>query len=371
MRKTFKYRINANKGTLSKADNWLRLCRNLYNCALEERITYYKQTKKSLSEFTQSHELVELKKTFPEYKDVNAQTLKDVIRRIERAYQGFFRRIKNGEKAGFPRYKGKNRYNSFTLTVTNNPNGWKLSGKYLHIAKLGTFKMFYDRPIEGVIKTVTIQKSSTGLWYACFSCDNIPIKYLPITNKEIGIDVGIKALVVDSNGKRIEHPKYLRNAEKLLRLRQRRLSRRKKGSNRRNKARILVAKAHEHVHNQRLDFLHKTANYYIENYDKIYIEDLNIQGMVKNHHLAKSINDSSWNMLFNLLSYKAEYAGRILVKVNARNTTQLCSNCHEKVEKTLAVRTHNCPYCGLIMDRDENAAINILRGEALPSGVNV
>lgn len=366
MKKTYKYKAVANQETIARAEHWLELCRNVYNCALEQRIIYWKQGGKHISEFSQDHQLVELKKAFPEYAEVNAQALKDVIRRLDGAYKGFFRRIKSGDKPGFPRFKGRNRYDSFTLTVTAGPNGWKLDGKYLYVTRVGVFKLFYDRPVEGKIKTVTIRKSPTGVWYACFSCDEVPSKPLPPTGKEIGLDVGIKAFVVDSEGNKIDSPKYLRQAEDILRHRQRKLSRRAKGSNRRTKARLLVAKAHEHVRNQRDDFLHKTANYYIKNYDAIYIEDLNVKGMVQNHHLARSINDSSWARFFDLLSYKAEYAGRTLIKVNPRDTSQLCSGCHEKVEKSLAVRIHCCPYCGLVMDRDENAARNILgRGTPL------
>lgn len=362
MKRTFKYRLQANKATLEKADNWIMLCRYLYNAALEERIGAWRHGRHSLSEYGQAHELVELKQALPEYKQVNAQVLKDVIYRLDKTYKSFFRRVKSGENPGFPRFKGRNRYHSFTLKVTGNPNGWKLDGKYLHVTNIGIFKMFYDRPIQGNIKTVTIIKSTIGYWFVCFSCDNVPTTPPSPTGKEIGIDVGLEAFAVDSEGHKVENPKYLRQAEAILRRAQRRLSRRKKGSNRRKKARILVAKAHEHIRNQRLDFLHKTANYYVANYDRIYVEDLNVKGMVRNHYLAKSISDASWGVFFNYLSYKAESAGREVIRVNPNGTSQICSGCHEKVDKSLAVRIHCCPYCGLVMDRDENAARNILGG---------
>lgn len=359
MRLTFKYRIKANKETIAKAERWLDLCRFVYNCALAQRIMWYKQGKKSISKYDQMHQLAEAKKEHSEYKEVNAQVLQDVLARLDKAYQSFFRRIKQGkEKAGFPRFKGKYRYDSFTFTSVN--NGWKLKDKYLSVTNLGIFKIYGLRPIEGKIKTVTIRRSPTGKWYACFSCDNVPERLQEHSDKSIGLDMGLTSFIVDSEGNQVIYPKYLSLSEKLLRMRQRRLSRRKKGSSRRNKARILVAKAHEIVQNRRNDWLHKVANDYVSKYGKIVIEDLNIKGMVQNRHLSKSISDSSWGMFGELLSYKAECAGRELIKINPNGTSQICSCCGVKVEKTLAVRIHHCPYCGLILDRDFNAARNIL-----------
>lgn len=355
MRKTYKYRIYANKQTLEKAENWLYLCRQLYNVALEQRITAYKQNRKQLSEYGQCYDIKGVK-TITEYKDVNAQCLQEVLGRLDKAYKAFFRRVKSKQgKVGFPRFKGGNRYNSFTLKQS----GYKLDGKYLSIRNVGKFKLRLSRAIEGNIKTVTIHRVPTGKWYACFSCDNVPEQRLPNSDKAIGIDVGIKSFSVDSEGLVTDNPKYLRQAESILRRRQRKLSRRKKGSNRMNKSRILVAKIYEKVTNQRNNFLHKTANYYIANYGIISVEDLNIKGMVKTHHLAKSISDASWSRFFELLTYKAEEAGREVIKVNPYNTSQICSGCGAKVPKTLAVRIHTCPECGLVLDRDKNAAINI------------
>ena len=290
MRKTFLYKAKINKHTEANCNRWLKICRTLYNLALEQRISIFRQYKKSISLYEQMLQLPELKEAFPEFKVVGSQCLQDVLQRVDRAFQGFFQRVKakNG-KAGFPRFKSKNRYDSFTLKQA----GWKLEGRYLYIKNLGRFKLFLSRAVEGEIKTVTIKRTSTGKWFVAFSCDNVPVKEFPETTAEIGIDVGINHFLVDSCGRCIENPKYFRCSEKLLRRRQRSLSRRKKGSNRRNKARILVAKAHEKVVNQRKDFLHKLANYYIEAFDSIYVEELNIKGMVRNRYLSKSIADSS------------------------------------------------------------------------------
>jgi putative transposase len=352
MKRTFKYRIYASKQTIEKAEHWLDLCRWLYNTALEQRILTYRQNHKSLTCYDQIYELPNLKKVMPKYRDIGSQVLQDVLKRLDKTFKAFFRRSN-----GFPRFKGKERYDSFTLGYQC---GWKLQDKFLCISKLGVFKLKLSREIKGTIKTITIRKTPTNKWYVCFSCDNVPIKQLSKTNKSVGLDVGIKSFCVDSEGKQTNNPLYMRQAEAILRRKQRKLSRRIKGSNRRKKTRLLVAKAHEHIQNQRNDFLHKLANYYIANYDSIYIEDLKINNMVKNRHLSKSISDSSWGTFASMLTYKAEGAGRELVRVPPHNTSQLCSNCGLKVGKTLAVRVHKCPYCGLILDRDENAAKNIL-----------
>lgn len=362
MKKTFRYRMRLSKSAETNLKNHLELCRQLYNLALEQRITIWKNYRKSISTYGQSKQLPDLKKAFPEFKQVNSQALQDVIERLGKAFDGFFRRLKRGQKPGFPRFRGYNRHDSVTLKQT----GWKLEGKYLTITNIGKIKLFLSRPMEGEIKTVTICRTATGKWFVCFSCNNVAEKILPDTGRETGIDVGIKSFCVNSEGKPVDNPKHFRTSENLLHRRQRSLSRKKRGSNRRKKARYLVAKTHEKVSNQRKDFLHKTANAYIQNYDTIYIEDLKIKNMVKNRHLSKSISDSSWGMFFNFLAYKAEEAGRRLVKINPNGTSQICSGCGKKVFKFLSVRTHRCPFCGLVLDRDHNAAINILRaGQAL------
>jgi len=358
MRKAYPCRAKINKQTEANCNQWIETCRILYNLALEQRISIYKQHRKSISAVSQMTQLPELKEAYPEFKVVGSQVLQDVIQRLDKAFQAFFQRVKQGNgKAGFPRFKSRNRYDSFTLKQS----GWTLDGKYLYIKNVGRFKLFLSRPVEGKIKTITIRRTSTNKWFVSFSCNDVPIKEIPASNQEIGIDVGIKHFLVDSQGNSIENPKYFRQSEKLLKRRQRSLCRKKKGSNRRSDARLLVAKAHEKIANQRKDFLHKVANVYIKRFQTIYIEDLNIKGMIKNRHLSKSIFDSSWGMFFKFLSYKAEGADRKVIKVPPHNTSQACSRCGEKVHKDLSVRIHKCPFCNTILDRDHNAALNILR----------
>ena len=359
MKKTYKYRLLGNKQTFTRADEWLILCQRLYNVALEQRISIYRQRKETISCYSQINQLPELRAEFPEYQKVGSQVLQDVIERLDKAYKAFFRRVKNGNgKAGFPRFRSRDRYDSFTLKQV----GWKLDGRYLSIHNMGRFKFRLSRSIEGDIKTVTIRRK-VGKWYACFSCDKVPEHKLELCSKDVGIDVGIESFSVDSDERREFNPAYFRHAEKQLRVRQRVLTRRVKGSHGRKDARLLVAKAHEKVSNQRNDFLHKVANHYITNYGVIYIEDLNIKGMVKNHHLARSINDASWGKFFEMLNYKAAEAGRIVIKVlRFEPTSKTCSACGAiNQELTLSDRQWVCKSCGTLHGRDYNAAKNIRR----------
>ena len=360
MKKTFKYRLLGNKQTFANADEWLLLCQRLYNVALEQRIAIYRQNKGSISCYSQINQLPELREAFPEYQKVGSQVLQDVIERLDKAYKAFFRRVNNGGgKAGFPRFRSRDRYDSFTLKQA----GWKLDGRYLTIRNVGRFKLRLSRPIEGDIKTVTIHRESTGKWYVCFSCDKVPERKLEPSVKVVGIDVGVKSFSVDSDAHREFNPAYFRHIEKKLRARQRTLSRRVKGSHGRRKARLLVAKSHEKVANQRNHFLHGIANHYITNYGMIYIEDLNIKGMSKNHHLAKSISDASWGKFFEMLNCKAEEAGRVVIKVpRFEPTSKTCSECGAINQRlTLSDRQWVCKSCGVLHDRDYNAAKNIRR----------
>jgi len=355
MKKSFKYRIYSNQETVQKAEKWLTLCRQLYNDCLNERIIAYKERRESISAYQQMKKLPYLKKTFPEYKQIGSQVLQDVIQRLDKAYQSFFRRVKNGKKAGFPRFKGFNRYDSFTLKQT----GWKLEGRYLVIKNIGKFKIKLSCPIEGAIKTVTIYRSSSGKWFVCFSCVDVSLKSLPKTDKEVGIDMGCESFLTDSYSRNIDNPRFFKKSQDLLKVRQQRLSQKKKGSQRRNKARILVAKAHEKVFNQRRDFHYKVANQLLQDNDVVYIEKMNSWN--SHRALNRSMRDVAWFQFFNILKWKAEEAAtRKIIEVPTKNTSQICSNCGKIVPKDLSIRIHQCS-CGLSIDRDYNSALNILR----------
>jgi putative transposase len=356
MRRAYQYRAKITKGTAAACNRWLSLCCTLYNTALEQRIDAYRRCGVSVTAAQQMKELPNLKATFPEYSAVGSQVLQDVLQRLDRTYQGFFRRlrIKSG-RVGFPRFKPQSRYDSFTLKQA----GWRLDGRYLYITNIGRFKMFLSRPVIGDIKTVTVRRTATGKWFVSISCDNVPERDFPETDASVGIDVGVNHFCVDSDGHSIENPRFLKQGLAILRRRNRNLARKEKGSQNRQDARLLVAKAHEMIQEQRQDFAHKVANHYIANYQNIYVEDLSIKNMVRNRHLSRSIADAAWGTFFGYLMYKAEEAGRQVIKVNPRNTSQICSVCGAVVPKTLSVRIHRCPFCGVILDRDYNASLNI------------
>lgn len=365
MRKSFKYKAVCNKQTHVNAMKWLTLCCHLYNCALEHRRMMFRDHA-HVSVFDQMNELPEIKKAFSEFKQIDAQALQDVVQRLDKAFKAFFRRIKkhNG-KAGYPRFKNAQSYNSFTLKQTS----WQIDGKYLYIRNVGILKLRLHRPIEGKIKTITVRLSTTGEWFVCFSCDEVPEKLLPKTGKAVGIDLGLNFFAVDSDGEKWNNPRHLRNKERYLKRVQRSLYRKQKGGKNRAKAKIKLAKAHQKVANQRKDFAHKFANYYVERYDHIVFENLSIRGMVRNKYLAKSISDAAWNIAITVTTYKAANAGRLVEQVSAKGTTIECNVCGQMVPKKLHERLHVCPACGVIEDRDENAAKNI-RDRASSFGLN-
>jgi len=365
--KTYKYRLYPTKAQKQKLDENLNLCRVLYNTALSQRKTAYRQQRISLNYYDQASELKEVKECLPEYKYIHSQVLQDVLKRVDKAFQNFFRRVKLGEKPGYPRFKGYGWYDSFTypqsgFSLSDNSKG----SQRLKLSKVGSIKIKLHRAIKGKIKTCSIKRELDN-WYVCFSCEVQPEPLLK-TQKSVGIDVGIEKYAALSDGVLIENPRFLRQSEAKLKYEQRLLSRKKKGSNSRIKQREKLAKLHHKIKNQRNDFLHKESHKLVKNYDVIVLEDLRIKNMVKNHHLVKSISDAAWAKFTEYLSYKAESAGKKVVFVNPRNTSQSCSSCGEIVKKGLSVRTHICPYCGLILNRDVNAAINILRLGTSPGG---
>jgi putative transposase len=376
-RKTFKYRLTPTPEQEQALELVVQRCRMLYNTALEQRRTWWQRGQSiSATYYQQAGELSELKAAFPEYAQVHSQVLQNVLVRVERAYQAFFRRVQAGagEAPGYPRFQGRDRYHSFTYPQYG--NGAMLDGGLLSLSKIGRIPLRLHRPLAGAPKTVTVSQEADG-WYACFSCAEVPVQPLPQTGRETGIDMGLKVFLVTADGEAVENPRHYRKAEKALKKAQRRVARRKKGSNRRRKAVVLLAKAHQHVRRQRRDVHHKTAVALVRQYEVIYLEDLRVANLVRNHHLAKSISDAGWAQFRSILEGKAAYAGRQVFAVPPRYTSQDCSGCGARVAKSLSVRTHLCTSCGLVLDRDENAARSILwagqalRGLAgLPAGLN-
>ncbi|HEV2459304.1 MAG TPA: transposase, partial [Ktedonobacterales bacterium] len=318
----------------------------------------------------QSAQLPTIKQVRPEYRDVHAQVLQDVLTRLDRAFQTFFRRVKAGETPGYPRFHGANRYNSFTYKQFG--NGATLDKGFLALSKIGRIAVRWSRPLEGTPKTVTISREADG-WYACFSCAEVPVQPLAPTGQETGIDVGLKVFLIAAAGETVENPRQYRTAERRLATAQRRVSRRKQGSHRRRKAVALLKRKHQQVQRQRRAFPHKTALALLRRYDVIDLEDLRVRTMVKNPYLAKRSSAAGWAAFRTILDAKAACAGRQVIAVPPADTSQDGSGvvpdgrrCSQRVAKRRSVRTHVCPSCGLVLDRDENAALNILRAGQAP-----
>ncbi len=283
VRKAYKYKLKPTFEQERALAAVLWRCRTLYNTALEQRITVWQRCHVSVTRFQQEAELKAIRADFPEYAAIHSHVLQDVLARLDKTYQAFFRRLANGETPGFPRFQGRNRYHSFTYKEYG--NGARLDNGFLVLSKIGRIAVRWSRPVEGTIKTATVSREADG-WYVCFSCAEVPARPLPETGQETGIDVGLTVFLGTADGERVEHPRHYRRAEKQLAKAQRRVSRRKKGSKRRRKAVALLRRAHQHVRRQRQDFHHKTALLLVRVYDTISLEDLRIANMVRNRRLA-------------------------------------------------------------------------------------
>lgn len=357
MRKAFLYRLYPTNKQAKLLNHWLEECRWLYNHFLEERKTAYETTKKSPSVFKQQKTLPKLKVERPSLEDVYSQVLQNVAIRLDLAFKAFFRRVKSGEKPGYPRFRGKDRYNSFTFPQP--PQGCCLENNRLKISKVGCIKIKTHRPIEGTVKTVSVRKTSTGKWYVSFSCE-VEIKKLPKKSSSVGIDLGLHSFATLNDGESIDNPRFFRKAEDRLVKVQRKLSKLKKGSEERTKQKKVVSRVHERIVFQRKDFVHQLSRNIVNRFGFIAVEDLEVNKMVHNRCLAKSISDVAWNDFASCLAYKAEWAGRKFVKVNPAYTSQDCSQCGHRQLMPLAERVYRCPCCNLEMNRDQNAARNIL-----------
>lgn len=338
-------KIYPNKNQVEILEHILEESRLLYNACLELKKTAYIENKKTITRF-------ELQKQVKEFGEMPATLRQMVVYRLNNAYEQFFRR------GGYPRFKKYGRYRSIPLRQFG--TDYKIDGNYINVWKsfgLGYIKMRGMQKLNNP-KGARIVKRASG-WYLQVMDE---VSDTPKENKkEIGIDLGLRYFVADSDGNKVEAPKFFRKAQKKLRVQQRRLKNKTKFSQRWKKQSWQIAKTHEHIANQRKDWLHKLSRKYANENGKVYAENLNILGMVRNHFLAKSIFDASWNMFLNMLDYKLKMLDRQLVLVPAQYTSQKCSSCGELVQKSLSVRTHLCPYCGFTADRDYNASLNILR----------
>ncbi|MDJ0517267.1 MAG: transposase [Trichodesmium sp. MO_231.B1] len=382
MRTAYQYKLRPNKDQIATIELWLDLLRRQYNYRLGERFSWWSENRCPVNAcplimpipqlrdnpdyYSQKKDLVNTKDKFREYKLIHSQVLQDCIKRVKLAFDRWFKTDKNGKKLGKPRFKGKGRYHSFTYPQIKQDC---IEENKINLPKIGRVKLIQHRPLpEGFnIKTVTISRKADG-YYVTLSLED---KSVPSFNSDVkatsentlGIDMGLKDFLLTSEGESVPIPQYYRSSQKRLKTLQKRLSRKKKGSKRWLKAVKAVAKQHKKVADKRKDFHFKTANELLLKADVIAHENLNIKGLAKTR-LSKSINDAAWGQFLTILTVKAENAGQKTIAVNPQNTSQDCSNCGEKVPKELSQRTHSCPHCGVVIDRDVNAAINIKKRAA-------
>jgi putative transposase len=371
LRKNFKYRLYPTEAQSDALEHQLAEACRLYNAAVQERRDAYRISHKSINYYDQANQLKEIRAD-GDLALANFSCCQDVLRRVDKTFNAFFDRIKNGQTPGYPRFRPVSRYDS--ITFPSYGDGCKLldNGK-LRLQGVGAVKVKLHRPIEGEIKTVTVKREAAK-WYAVFSVE-CEAKPLPVSAGVVGMDVGLSAFATLSDGTEIENPRYYREAQAKLRRAQRKVARCKRGSNNRKKAVRELQRAHAHVRNQREDFAHKVSRTLIVLFGLIVIEQLNIKGLAAGM-LAKSVNDAGWSSFIAKLVYKAEEAGRVLLKVDPRGTSQRCI-CGAPNPKMLSQRWHQCDDCGLSVARDHASALEILRlglsllGETWPVAVSV
>lgn len=365
MRRTYKYLLRPDPGQDRQLDFLLWQSRVVYNAALEQRITTYQETGQGIGYAAQWVHFRDLRHENPDtLGQVNASSLQHLLRRLDRSFAAFFRRLKAGEKPGFPRFKSCKRFHSMEYTYGD---GCKLrqdehGRRSFYVQNVGEMRMCFHRdlPDGASLKHVVIKRFSTR-WYACLMLDlPDPAKTPTPAGRQVGIDVGLKSLAALSTGELIENPRWLRESLAKLGRLQRHASRQAQGSHRQKKTCGQVTRLHQHVANQRADYLHQLSTRLVAGNDLIAIENLSLGFMNRNRHLSLSSRDAGFGLFRQMLEYKAESAGIQVIAVNPSNTTQVCSGCGRVVPKGLSVRVHACPDCGLVLDRDVNAARNIL-----------
>jgi putative transposase len=371
--RAYRYRLYPTRAQDERLRWTLERLRELYNASLEERREAYRRQRATLSGYGQMAEIKAVREARSEYAEIHVHLLQDAITRLDRAYRAFFRRLKSGETPGSPRFRGRGRYSSFTFKDAKNRNGVRLcaEGRRLDLTGIGKVKIKLHRPMEGRLKQVTVTLDGDGHWYACMCCEAVPARQLPATDESVGVDVGISTFAALSNGELVANPRHYERVQAKLRRTQRIVARRRnKRSNRRRRAVAVLRAQHARIGRSRLDFHHKVALGLVERFDRIAVEGLNVKGLARGR-LAKQVNDAAWGQFISILASKAECAGRELVKVDPRGTSQICSECGEEARKDLSVRIHDCPHCGYVADRDINAARNIHRlGHSLRGGLD-
>jgi len=354
----FRYRLKPTKSQVAILNRQLDLCRWIYNETLALRKNAWEDEQKHIGYYESKRYIAIWKQDKPELKEVHSHVLQDVSMRVDLALQAFFRRVRNGEEPGFPRFKGRGWYDSLTYFET----GFKLKRNVLWLSKIGDIKVWLHRPIEGTMKRLTIRRSATNKWYVSFLCEDVPKYAISDSEKAVGIDVGISNFAVLSDGVFIENQRYLAACEDKLAIAQSKKDKLPHRSPERKKAAKIVSHIYERLGNLRDNFAHQLSHKIVNDYGIICLENIDIKDLIeKKPYMAKAVLDASWNRFRTYVTYKAASAGRKVVLVNPAYTSQMCSGCGSIVKKDLSERVHNCPRCGLVMDRDLNASKNILR----------
>lgn len=354
IQKTYKFRLYPNKEQEKMLANFFGSVRFVYNHFLGKRKEQYEQTRKSSNYYEQAKELTAMKKTvaYSWLKEINSQTLQHALRHLETAYVNFFK-----GRTRFPRFHSKKHGGSFAI-----PQHFKVEGNRVFIPKFkGGIRFAKSQDVQGELRNMTVSVTPGGKYYVCIMA-LVEVEDLEKTNLSVGIDLGLKDFVITSNGDRYSSNKFIKKYSKKLATMQKHLSRKKKGSGSWNRQRIKVARLQEKIMSCRKDKMHKISIDLIRRYDVVCCEDLNVKGMVRNHHLAKSVSDASWGTFVTMLEYKAKWYGKTLVKIGRfYPSSKTCHHCgHVKEELSLADRYYTCPNCGELIDRDLNAAKNIL-----------
>ena len=358
MPQVFRYRLKPTKHQVAILNRQLDLCRWVYNQTLALRKNAWENEQKSIGYYESKRYIAIWKQDKPELAEVHSHVLQDVSMRVDLALQAFFRRLRLGEEPGYPRFRGKNWYDSLTYFET----GFKVDGNNLWLSKIGDIKIWLHRPIEGIIKRLTIRRTASKKWYVSFLVYDVPKDILPKSDRAIGIDVGIINFAVLSDGTFIRNEKHLAAYEDKLSKTQSRKDKMSHKSPERKKLAKKLSRMYEKVGNLRTNFANQLSRQIVNDYGIICLEDIDIKNLIKKKpYMAKSVLDASWNRFRTFLSYKAANAGRLFVLVNPAYTSQMCSGCGTIVKKDLSERVHSCPICGLTLDRDLNAAKNILR----------
>jgi putative transposase len=356
----YQYRLHLTKGQQRLLEQQLEECRWVYNQTLAARRDAWQQRQETLGLYDTQAMLPVWKAERTTLTRVHSQVLQNVQVRVDLAFNAFFRRVKAGEaNVGHPRFKSFGRYDS--LSYPQYGNGARLEGNRLILSKLGAVEVNLHRPFEGRIKTVTVRRSSTGKWFVAFAVEQERATAGEVPEAAVGVDVGLETFATLSTGETIANPRFFRADERDLKRAQRRLSAQPKGTVERARRRKIVARIHERMAWRRKNFAHQESRKLVKRFGLIVFEDLHITRMLGNHCLAKSIADAAWNQFASYTRYKAADAGRTYIEIDPRGTSQRCSRCGAVVKKSLSIRVHQCPDCGLSIDRDLNAAYNILR----------